>query len=71
MAAEGDSFVVSAACTWTSALVGSSRYGWWRLVSGEVSDDGCAIDRTTSPLQIGHVRRRVVNHGVLWERLAS
>lgn len=25
----------------------------------------CAMERTTSPLQIGHVRRRVVSHGVL------
>ena len=34
-----------------------------------VSWDGegwfCDMDRTTSPLQIGHVRRRVVSHGVL------
>lgn len=40
-----------------------------RLDSGSSSRDSerlfCDMDRTTSPLQIGQVRRRVVNHGVL------
>ena len=31
----------------------------------ELEDPPRASDRTTSPLQIGHVRRRVVSHGVL------
>ena len=31
----------------------------------ELEDEDDAIDRTTSPLQIGHVRRRVVSQGVL------
>jgi hypothetical protein len=31
----------------------------------------CDIERTTSPLHIGQVRRRVVNHGVLESRLAG
>jgi hypothetical protein len=33
-------------------------------------EERCKL-RTTSPLQIGHVRRRVVNHGVLEIKLVS
>ena len=62
IAAEGDSLVVSAACAWTSSTL--SWYGAGALDTS-VLEDGLAIERTTSPLQIGHVRRRVVSQGVL------
>lgn len=62
IAAEGDSLVVSAACAWTSSTL--SGYGVGALDT-LVLEDGLAIERTTSPLQIGHVRRRVVSQGVL------
>lgn len=62
IAAEGDSLAVSAACAWTSSTL--SRYGVW-VVDVAVLEDGFVIERTTSPLQIGHVRRRVVSQGVL------
>ena len=62
IAAEGDSLAVSAACAWVSSTL--SWYGAW---TGDVIvlEDGLLIERTTSPLQIGHVRRRVVSQGVL------
>lgn len=50
----------SAAWICTSSSL-SSRYGSYRGLDG----DPRARDRTTSPLQIGHVRRRVVSQGVL------
>lgn len=62
IAAEGDSLAVSAACAWTSST--ASWYGAW-AVDTLVLEDGLAIERTTSPLQMGHVRRRVVSQGVL------
>ena len=62
IAAEGDSLVVSAACAWTSSTL--SWYGAG-AVDMFVLEDGLVIERTTSPLQIGHVRRRVVSQGVL------
>lgn len=62
IAAEGDSLAVSAACTWTSST--SSWYGAWAVLM-VVLGDGLVIERTTSPLQIGQVRRRVVSQGVL------
>ena len=34
-------------------------------MGGACDVDGCAIDLTTSPLQMGHVLRRVVSQGVL------
>lgn len=63
IAAEGDSLAVSAACTCTS----SSTLSWYGAWAEDVLllDDGLFIERTTSPLQIGHVRRRVVSQGVL------
>ena len=63
IAADGDSLVVSAARTWTSSAPGLSWYG----VSGGDSRalEDRAIERTTSFLQIGQVRRLVVNQGVL------
>ena len=64
IAADGESLAVSAAWAWMSPSSGSSWYGRW-LVEGAVADDGCAMERTTSPLHIGHVRRRVVSQGVL------
>ena len=62
IAAEGDSLVVSAACAWTSSTL--SWYGAGAL-DKLAPEDELAIERTTSPLQIGHVRRRVVSQGVL------
>ena len=62
IAAEGDSLAVSAACAWTSSTL--SWYGA-RAVDMLVLEDELVIERTTSPLQIGHVRRRVVSQGVL------
>lgn len=64
IAAVGESLAVSAAWVWMSLSSGSSWYGRW---AGEtaVAEEACAIERTTSPLQIGHVRRRVVSQGVL------
>ena len=53
--------IVSAASTWMVSSSLSSWYGAYRGFDGEPR----ARDRTTSPLHIGHVRRRVVNHGVL------
>lgn len=52
---------VSAAWTWMASSSLSSWYGSYLGFDGEPR----ARDRTTSPLHIGHVRRRVVNHGVL------
>lgn len=58
MAAEGDSLTVSAARACTS----SDRFSpSWRR-SLEVP---CAIDLTTSPLQMGHVLRLLTSQGVL------
>ena len=62
IAADGDSLAVSAACAWTSSMV--LWYGAW-AVDVVVFEDGSVIERTTSPLHIGHVRRRVVSQGVL------
>ena len=62
IAAEGESLAVSAACAWTSSML--SWYGAC-AVDVVVLEEGFVIDRTTSPLQIGHVRRRVVSQGVL------
>jgi hypothetical protein len=53
---------VSAAWAWMSSSL-SSWYGSYRGLDGEPR----ARERTTSPLQIGQVRRRVVNHGVLYQ----
>ena len=69
IAAEGESLVVSAATTCTSSLC------WLSWLDGSEGDDSAKlefrdIERTTSFLQIGHVRRRVVNHGVLRQLLA-
>ena len=62
IAAEGDSLAVSAACAWTSSTLSWYGAGAMDML---VLGDGLAIERTTSPLQIGHVRRRVVSQGVL------
>ena len=62
IAAEGDSLAVSAACAWMSSTL--SWYGAC-AVDVVVVEDGLFNERTTSPLQIGHVRRRVVSQGVL------
>lgn len=49
----------------------------WSLCVGDSTDSGVSDilfwdkDRTTSPLQMGHVRRRVVNQGVLPNKLVS
>ena len=64
IAAEGESLAVSAAWVWMSLSSGSSWYGRWTEETA-VAEEACAIERTTSPLQIGHVRRRVVSQGVL------
>lgn len=63
IADEGESLVDSAAMAWTSSLSGS----WWLrcLEAAGAADVERAIERTTSFLQMGQVRRRVVNHGVL------
>lgn len=64
IAAVGDSLVVSAACTCTSSCSSySERLDCIDVFGGLFS--ALPIERTTSPLQIGHVRRRVVSHGVL------
>lgn len=64
IAAVGDSFTVSAACTWTSSP--PEVFAPLLPVMGLDARSGALpIERTTSPLHIGHVRRRVVNHGVL------
>ena len=67
MADEGDSFRVVAIAAWTSSESTSlEKPGWVGVDSPlELEDEALAMDRTTSPLQIGHVRRRVVSHGVL------
>lgn len=68
IAAEGESLTVSAAWVWMSS---SSEVddGLWVVRVGEafggVGKGFWAMERTTSPLQIGHVRRRVVSQGVL------
>ena len=64
IAADGESLAVSAACVWMSLSSGSSWYARWAEDTA-VAEEACAIERTTSPLQIGHVRRRVVSQGVL------
>lgn len=49
-----------------SGVIGTEAVRTKGVGSGEsVVGSARAIDRTTSPLQIGHVRRRVVSHGVL------
>ena len=58
MAAEGDSLTVSAARVCTS----SQGFSTLCCRSDELP---CAIDLTTSPLQIGQVLRRLTSHGVL------
>lgn len=63
IAAEGDSFVDSAAMTCTSSPSCSSWYGGCE--GDGAADDECARERTTSFLHIGHVRRRVVSQGVM------
>ena len=41
----------------------------WRFIDSKLVLEGTLfIERTTSPLQMGQVRRRVVNHGVLYLR---
>jgi hypothetical protein len=65
--AEGESFRVSAACVWNASVLSCEnsarcdgdelRWFWFRC--------DCEKERTTSPLQIGHVRRRVTSQGVL------
>lgn len=63
IAAVGESLVLSAARTWTSsaAVDGFPDGAKWL----EDLPAGLARERTTSPLHIGHVRRRVVSQGVL------
>ncbi len=60
IAADGDWLFVSAACTCTSSAAGPDGAGWSDALLPHL-----AMERTTSPLHIGHVRRRVVSHGVL------
>lgn len=60
IAADGDSLLVSAACTCTSSTEAPDGAGWFDVLLPDL-----AMERTTSPLHIGHVRRRVVSHGVL------
>lgn len=62
IAAVGESLVLSAACTWTSSPAEGLPDGANWL---EDLPAGLARERTTSPLHIGHVRRRVVSQGVL------
>lgn len=64
IAAVGDSLVVSAACACTSSC---SRYSDRLHCAGAFDGlfSALPMERTTSPLHIGHVRRRVVSHGVL------
>ncbi len=64
IAAEGDSFLVSAACVWMSLEVEPSEAGVATGEGARLAVPACR-DRTTSPLQIGQVLRRVVSHGVL------
>lgn len=52
------------------ASVSSSLSSWYGSYLG-LEGEPRAMDRTTSPLQMGHVRRLVVNHGVLQVLLAS
>ncbi len=63
--AEGESFDLLAACSCTSSFAPSSWYG---MYLGDEDPEALALssDLTTSPLQIGQVRRRVVSHGVLF-----
>lgn len=65
-AATGSSLRVTAACSWTSSEPATSS-SWYVTCWGEVELEPAdlASERTTSPLQIGHVRRRVVSQGVL------
>jgi hypothetical protein len=63
IAAEGDSFRVCTASACTSS--GSEKCRAEETSVVELAFEVDAMERTTSPLQIGHVRRRVVNHGVL------
>ena len=51
----------------TPVSLASSRYGVSEILEDE---EPCARERTTSPLQIGQVRRRVISHGVLHGSLA-
>lgn len=70
IAAVGESLVVSAAWTWTSASSPADAC----LDVVVLLDDlfaGLAMDRTTSPLHIGQVRRRVVSHGVLGSPMSA
>ena len=64
IAADGDSLVVSAACVCTSMGSDASVCGGFAEDDSGLADD-LAIERTTSFLHIGQVRRRVVSHGVL------
>jgi len=63
-AEDEDVFTVSAARTWMS----SSESSWYASYLG-LEGEPRARERTTSPLQMGHVRRRVVSHGVLDSQL--
>lgn len=65
MAAEGDSLRVMTASTWISSEVALELFGCGSMDVKLVLDETLFIERTTSPLQIGQVRRRVVSHGVL------
>jgi len=60
--ADGESLRVSAACACTS-----STSSWNRAWNADTvrSWYDCDKERTTSPLHIGQVRRRVTSHGVL------
>lgn len=49
----------------TCSSSSSSPSSWYGSYLGLVHELR-PIERTTSPLQMGHVRRRVVNHGVLF-----
>ena len=63
-AAAGSSLRVTAACSWMSSASSSSG----RAPAGGDVDEVPVVrarERTTSPLQMGHVRRRVVSQGVL------
>lgn len=70
----GSSLIRLAACSCTSTSSSSSLYGSCRWCGGDAAEDEPperARDRTTSPLQIGQVRRLVVSHGVLRKRCVS
>lgn len=64
IAAVGDSLTVSAACIWMSSPSGTFA-SLFPATELDTRFGALPIERTTSPLHIGQVRRRVVNHGVM------